>query len=545
MSLSSGIGKEHSKQVRCPENKSQSDVDGPYAKYVLFVLVLVYIFNYIDRQILSILAEEIKADIGLTDADMGFLGGAAFAVFLAVFGIPLGKLSDVWNRTRVISIGLGFWSLMTALSGMARGFSFLAFCRFGVGVGEASCSPSAYSLMYDYFSPKIRTTIVSIYASGLYIGSGLGLFIGGVVLDAWNAAFPDIASAPFGLKGWQAAFMVVGLPGLLMAYWASTLREPARGQADGIPAQIHPHPFRETFQVLLSLLPVTNLWTLAKGGGGWAAVKANMIAGLIVVTSVGVLVQVAGNAMQWGILGLGVYAAISWMQSLAVRDPVAFGLLMRCKALSYTLVSFVGVNFMAIGIGFWSVPYFQRAFAVSPSEIGAVIGFGFVALGLPGVLIGGLLADRLRKFTSRGKLYVQLGSTFLSLLALLVFLTADELHVAYAGLYANYLVGAMGFGPAASTPVDLVLPRVRGTLTAFIIMVVTLGAFALGPYITGVVSDSIASTGVGEGEALRRAMLWSLLTAVAGMACSIMAIKHIEVDEASLKDRARALGEDI
>jgi MFS family permease len=173
-----------------------------YANYVLFVLVLVYVFNFIDRQILSILAEEIKADLGLDDAQIGFLYGTAFAVFYAVFGIPLGRLADVWVRRNVISLGLAFWSGMTALSGTARSFGSLATFRIGVGVGEASASPAAFSMLSDYFPPRLRATAVGIYSSGVYIGAGIGLLIGGQVVDRWNGAFPD--GGPFGLVGWQA-----------------------------------------------------------------------------------------------------------------------------------------------------------------------------------------------------------------------------------------------------------------------------------------------------------------------------------------------------
>ncbi|NJN52820.1 MAG: MFS transporter [Gammaproteobacteria bacterium] len=196
------------------------EVGGRYAKYVLGVLVIVYIFNFVDRQILSILAEEIKADLGISDADIGFLYGTAFAIFYAVFGIPLGKLADVWMRGRLISVGLAFWSLMTALSGTAKSFASLAVYRFGVGIGEASATPAAFSMLSDYFPPRLRATALAIYSSGIYIGAGIGLFIGGVVVEGWRDAFPDPATAPFGIKPWQAAFFVVGLPGLAMAIWS-------------------------------------------------------------------------------------------------------------------------------------------------------------------------------------------------------------------------------------------------------------------------------------------------------------------------------------
>ena len=167
------------------DHSQQSEVNSRYARYVLFVLIVVYIFNFIDRQIISILAEEIKADLGIGDAEIGFLYGTAFAIFYAVFGIPLGKLADVWNRKSLIAIGLSFWSLMTAASGFAKSYPMLAAFRFGVGVGEASATPAAFSMLSDYFSPRVRATVLAVYSSGIYIGAGVGLFLGGAVVELW------------------------------------------------------------------------------------------------------------------------------------------------------------------------------------------------------------------------------------------------------------------------------------------------------------------------------------------------------------------------
>ena len=151
------------------DSGTHKEVGGAYANYVLIVLMIVYIFNFIDRNILSILAEDIKADLGITDAQMGFLYGTVFAVFYAVFGIPLARFADVWTRRSLISIGLGFWSLMTAASGLARSFPVLAACRIGVGIGEASASPSAYSMLSDYYPRRLRATVIAVYAAGVYI----------------------------------------------------------------------------------------------------------------------------------------------------------------------------------------------------------------------------------------------------------------------------------------------------------------------------------------------------------------------------------------
>ena len=175
-------------------------VGGKSAKVALALLVLVYIFNFVDRQILSVLAEDIKADLNISDSDLGFLFGTAFAVFYSIFGIPLGKLADVWSRKNLLSIGLATWSLMTALSGTAKSFTALSVYRVGVGIGESSASPASYSLLSDYFSPKIRTTILAIYSSGVYLGAGIGLFLGGWIVELWSSAYPISINAPFGFK---------------------------------------------------------------------------------------------------------------------------------------------------------------------------------------------------------------------------------------------------------------------------------------------------------------------------------------------------------
>lgn len=248
-----------------PESPSRDEIGGPYARYVLTVLIGVYVLNFLDRQIPSILAERIKADLGVTDAQMGYLYGTAFAIFYALFGIPLGRLADVWDRRKLISLGLGFWSLMTALSGFARSFPQLALARVGVGVGEASATPAAYSLLSDYFPRERRATVLALYSSGIYIGSGLGLFLGGLIVNRWDRAFAG-GGAPLGLVGWQAAFLAVGLPGLALAFWAASLREPRRGASDGIvtTSAADSRPGRAFLHELTAVLPPLTLFNLKR-----------------------------------------------------------------------------------------------------------------------------------------------------------------------------------------------------------------------------------------------------------------------------------------
>ena len=300
-------------------------VNSRYARYVLFVLIIVYVFNLIDRQIVSILAEEIKADLGIGDAEIGFLYGTAFAIFYAVFGIPLGKLADVWNRKSLIAIGLSFWSLMTALSGFAKNYPALAACRFGVGVGEASATPAAFSMLSDYFSPKVRATVLAVYSSGIYIGAGVGLFLGGAVVEAWYAWYPDPAAAPLGIKPWQAAFLTVGLPGIVVAIWVWTLREPVRGISEGLVTTPHPTPFKATQNTLASVLPGIALITLY-GAGGVRAVLNNLFMLAVLAVLFYGLYWAMPTALQWLALGTGVYITVSWVQYLMLTDPACFAM---------------------------------------------------------------------------------------------------------------------------------------------------------------------------------------------------------------------------
>ena len=368
-----------------------------YANYVLGVLVIVYMLNFIDRQILSILAEDIKRDLGLDDDDIGFLFGTAFGVFYALFGIPLGRLADNWNRVRLITIGLALWSAMTAISGLARTGMQLTFARIGVGIGEATASPCAYSLLSDYFPKERRGTALAIYSSGLYLGGGLSLSIGGLVVGAWNHAYPN--GGPFGLVGWQAAFMAVGIPGLLVALWVSTLREPARGQADGIVTPTSPTPFRDFAQELVTIIPPLTLI------GAWQrGLQAFLINIAFAVFCAGVsttLIFATGKVPQWVAVGIGAYAVFSWVTSLRVRDYATFKLIWGTPAFLYVVVGYGLIAFVAYGLALWAAPYGERVLGQPKAMIGLFIGGGAAAAGFIGVITGGWLADRWRKEIGR------------------------------------------------------------------------------------------------------------------------------------------------
>jgi MFS family permease len=368
---------------------------GGYRTYVLVVLTIVYVFNFIDRQILSILAEDIKKDLGLADAQIGFLYGTAFAVFYAIFGIPLGRLADVWVRKSLISVGLFFWSLMTALSGTARGFGTLAGFRIGVGVGESSASPAAFSMLGDYFPPRMRATAVAIYSSGVYIGAGVGLFLGGLIVGNWNERYAN-GGAPFGLAGWQAAFFAVGIPGLIMALWVRTLREPVRGQSEGLVVEASKaNPVRELLRELGAVLPPLTLLTLARAGAGVRGIAINLAIAAACAGGAAALISVLGSAPQWIALAIGLYAFFSWLQGVALRDRATFSMIYKSKAVVFGEIGFACIAFVGYGFNFWTPPFFQREHGVSVAQAGVILGLSGAIAGWLGVSGGGILSDRL------------------------------------------------------------------------------------------------------------------------------------------------------
>lgn len=229
--LVSAEEKQSTKPIPPISNTSLNEPDYPketYAWYVVGVLMVVYIFSFMDRQILNLLVDPIKNDLGITDTQVSYLGGLAFALLYTIAGIPIGRLADSKNRKIIISIGLAFWSFCTMLCGAATKYLWFFTARMGVGVGEATLSPSAYSMISDMFKPTRIALAISIYAAGIYIGSGLSLVFGASVIQ-WAQGLGDVSLPLVGaVEPWQMVFFVIGFPGLLFTFVVLTVKEPVR-----------------------------------------------------------------------------------------------------------------------------------------------------------------------------------------------------------------------------------------------------------------------------------------------------------------------------
>lgn len=303
-----------------------------YAVYVLAMLLLVYTFNFIDRMIVGILAPPIKAELRLTDTDLGLLGGTAFALFYTALGVPIAWLADRFSRTWIMTAALALWSAFTAVCGLAQSFGQLFLARLGVGVGEAGGVAPAYSLIADYFPPAQRARALAVYSFGIPLGGALGLVFGGVIASAID---------------WRAAFITVGIAGLVLApVFRLTVREPARGRLDVAELRAAAPPFP---QVMRALARKPSFWYLAFG------------------------------AASSSIMGYGLFF---WLPSLFVRS---FGLGLVQVSLFYGAIVLIG-GIAGVWLGGWLADRYgsgrRAAYALVPA--------GALALCVPFYALGTL-----------------------------------------------------------------------------------------------------------------------------------------------------------
>ena len=288
-----------------------------YRAVVLLMLVVVYTFNFIDRQIVGILAIPIKADLGLTDTQLGLMGGLAFALFYTLLGIPIAMLADRANRTVIMTVALVVWSAMTAVCGLAQNFAQLFLARLGVGVGEAGGVAPAYSLVADYFPSEQRARALAAYSFGIPLGSSLGILFGGLIAS---------------LIDWRSAFIAVGAAGVVLApLFKLLVREPVRGRYDARGASARPASLREVLRVLASK---RSFWGLSLGAS-------------------------ASSMMGYGLF--------FWLPSFFVRSH---GLTLLQASLYFAAILLVG-GMAGIWLGGWSADRFgagnRRAYALIPA----------------------------------------------------------------------------------------------------------------------------------------------------------------------------------
>ena len=513
------------------------------AWYALAVVGLTQAMSLLDRQILAILAPAIKADLKIGDAEMGLLFGTVFALFYALFSLPLGRLADGWTRTKLLSICLVFWSLATGLAGLASSFAMLALSRLGVGIGEAATQPAGYSLIYDYWPKQRRGFVMAVMASAVALGIGGSLVLGGLAAGWWDKTHPGAA-----LHGWQFAFLVAATPGFMLAVLLWFLREPERGAMDGITTPRDPHPFRASAQVLGSVLPGFNWLSLSRFKVTGAIWRDNLLwligiivamAALEVVTShisprppldFGA-VKISPHLLQWSVIGFGLFVLVNFMQNMKVTDAQAHRVITGSPTVMMAfavgaLQSIINYGMMAFNPSF-IIKYYHQSMGE------AALQFGLVAagMGILGPLLWGPLSDRLNiRFPGAGRAYVALFAMAVSpVLSFWVYFAPDAPSF-YLRFIAYSLVLTGWMPPLYAIMYDQVLPRMRGITTSVYLLSMTIIGLGCGPYLVGMLSDATGD--------LRTAMLCVNAAAIPIVVLMLLIAKRADRDEAGLLVRA-------
>jgi MFS family permease len=523
--------------------------------YALFLVSCAQALSLLDRQILAILAPSISADLGIGDAEIGLLYGTVFALFYALFSLPLGRLVDGWIRTKLLGICLAAWSFFAGLSAFATGFTLLAIARLGVGVGEGATQPAANSIIFDEFPRERRGTAMAAMGIAVALGLGLSMTLGGVVAQWWDTRYAA-GGAPLDFSGWQFAFLVAAAPGFPLAWLIYRMREPRRGAFDKVAAaQVEEHPFRASAAVLGAVTPGTNwfmLWHRKAGARQWTA---NLFAlGLILAFCWGMIaltqafsprpaLEVLGGSLdphvlQWFVVGFGLFVVFNLFQSFKLTDLPTYKVVLSPSLLLLMVIGGLqtAINYGVMG---FTPSFLVREYGLSMAETGIQFGLLAAALGVLGPMVAGPLTDWLtKKLGARGRVWLILFALGISPMFGIWTYSAETPGSFYFRFVFYSLILTLWLPPLYAQLLELVLPRMRGITFATYTIIMTLLGLGMGPYFVGIVSDR-------NGGDLGAAIISINVVVPLLLVCIAVVLWRVNRDEASVEERARAAGEPI
>ena len=375
---------------------------------------------------------------------------------------------------------------------------------------------------------------------------GVSLGIGGLIVDFWKNRYPVSAEAPLGLEAWQVTFMIVGFPGILLALLVYAMREPERGISEGIKSDTHPHPFRETWYELMSIIPPFSIYNLYTNSNGRSrAIGLNLGVAVFLMLLSTMLARATDDVAQWTVLGVAFYCLFSWAQSLSLRDPPTFALIFKSKALRYVNLSYPFCTTIVYSYSFWVTPYFLRSFEVGIAEAGVVLGTTLALCGGVGVAVGGIMADFLRSRRPDLHVYMAVICAIMTTIAAHILLNAKDLQTAYIANAFVQFMAVLWSGAGSSLVTELVLPRMRATSSAFYVGFSSVTGLALGPYLVGRLSDAYTAQGVVPGEALGDGLKTVLFIYLVVVFFAVLARRHYLEDYNTRVSRAEAYGEPV
>jgi MFS family permease len=508
-----------------------------YRSVVMLLLFLVYAFNFLDRQIISILAIPIKEDLGLTDEQLGLLGGIAFAILYSTLGVPIAWFADRMNRTWIMTIALTVWSGFTAISGFAQNFMQLFLARVGVGVGEAGGVAPAYTIIADYHPPAERARALAIYSLGIPVGSAFGVIAGSQIAGGGISDSLD----------WRAAFIIVGVAGIVLApIFKLIVREPKRGQFDTVPTraaqsrqetgQYAPGKIRTlsiagaVLFALPSLLSLFNMLVFGATtvqsvpvllaaavvgavsgwmGGIWVGRQTRaplLMLGLAVLMPLSALVAwgipaldgagFGAAAIGWlighavaGILLGAFFAAFRDFMSLALEKPSFWLMILGASASSM----------MGYGVFFWLPSFFARNFQLSLTETGWLFGGVLFVAGSLGIFLGGVMGDIMGKSKRSAFATVPAMAFLLSAPLYWAGILSPSPLLATAILFIPTALGLAWLGPVLSAFQHLMPPHMRTSASSVFLLINNLLGIGGGVYVLGRISTVLQPT-FGDGS---------------------------------------------
>ncbi len=454
-----------------------------YRLYVLVVLTLVYTFNFVDRQIMGILAPAIQRDLGLNDTQLGILTGIAFAFLYTTVGIPIARIADKTNRVNIVAISLALWSGFTALSGFAQNFVQLTLARIGVGIGEAGGSPPSHSLLSDFYPKEKRAGALAVYALGIPIGVTLAYLGGGWMVQNFD---------------WRTAFIVIGLPGVLFALLVKlTIKEPQRNQED-----------------------------VAAVSDGFANLTVTEPKGVVEETAFRIT-RVFPQKIRMSAFS---EVAILWR---AARH------LLSIKSYRNIVIGLSAGSFVSYAVAAWIVTFFTRShpdFASSKVYfwLGLINGTAYVL----GVIIGGNLVDRLAKKNKAAYGWVPAFALTLNIPFFLGAMWAPSPVWSLILWWPSHLLTGFYLGPCFALAQTLAPVSIRALSTAIFFFILNMIALGLGPTTVGVLSDFLSGVqDLTSEQALRVAL------SVAGIAGLVSIWGFIRLTKSLPEDWRKATGD--
>ena len=461
-----------------------------YAAYVLGLLTLINMLNYLDRNVVFAVFEPIKRDLQVTDAQLGWLG-SAYIIVLSLAALPLGVIGDLRSRRSVITWGVAIWSAATAAGGFVRHFWQLFTCRALVGFGEAGYGPASQAILAQYYKGKRRAFAIGVYSVGMALGGVLGIWVGGIIAEKYS---------------WRWAFIWMGVPGLVLALLASRLREVDRRP---------PPPVLDTMR---------EWWRQGLRGVTYYVVPLALCAGVGALLA-GLLALIEGipSQLDTAVFGVGVSVGVAWtvwrLVPVAVRRTTEAGqvaagalddfqnaaaLVLRTPTLIWVFLGGAMVTFAVNGLIAWATAFMQRVHGLSVASVGAQFGLWALAGGVMGALFGGRMADRLQQKWRGGRVLASGAGFVLGAPVCAGLLLVEDLRWFAPLILATYFLYTWYNGPLAAVILDVVPPAVQASVLGAFVLFSHLAGDALAPPLIGYLSDRTGS--------LRTAML--LLPAV-------------------------------